>query len=384
MTSGAVGVALAGEHGVLTLNADGAYSYAVDNADAAVNALRTPGDTLTDTFRYTVQDTAGGASTTTLTVTIHGANDAPTVAAALAGQAATADAAFSFTVPAGTFADVDAGDTLALSATTADGAPLPSWLSFNAATGQFSGTPHAGDAGALSVKVTATDSAAATASSTFDITVAVPVGHDITGSTKADLVTLGDGPKNTTAGADTVHAGGGADTVAGGGGDDQLFGQAGADSLDGGDGADQLVGAAGDDTLLGAAGADSLDGGDGSDSLFGGAGDDSLLGGAGNDVLQGDEGSDTLKGGLGNDLFVFDAEHNLATDRDVVLDLKAGDHIRLDGLSIVSATSAKLAGAAAAADVLLTLSNGSQVVIADLALTSPTKPAWNDGAGWLV
>ena len=56
------GVALAGDYGSLTLNADGTYSYVVDNGDAAVNALRTAADTLADVFTYTVRDTAGAIS----------------------------------------------------------------------------------------------------------------------------------------------------------------------------------------------------------------------------------------------------------------------------------------------------------------------------------
>ena len=57
------------------------------------------------------------ASSTTSTLTVANVNDAPTVANPIADQAATQDAAFSFTLPAGTFADVDAGDTLSYSAT---------------------------------------------------------------------------------------------------------------------------------------------------------------------------------------------------------------------------------------------------------------------------
>jgi hypothetical protein len=55
---------------------------------------------------------------------------------------------------------VDVGDTLALTATRADGSALPSWLSFNAATRTFSGTPANGDVGPIEVKLTATDGSA--------------------------------------------------------------------------------------------------------------------------------------------------------------------------------------------------------------------------------
>ena len=75
-TSGTVGAALTGAHGTLTLNADGSYTYVVNNSDAAVQALNT-GGTLTDTFTYTVKDPGGLTDTAQLTITINGADDAP-------------------------------------------------------------------------------------------------------------------------------------------------------------------------------------------------------------------------------------------------------------------------------------------------------------------
>src|SRR5207237_944806 len=67
-----VGAPVAGTHGTLTLNANGTYSYAIDNSDTAVQALRLSTQVLTDTFTYTVADAAGATSSTTLTITIHG------------------------------------------------------------------------------------------------------------------------------------------------------------------------------------------------------------------------------------------------------------------------------------------------------------------------
>jgi uncharacterized delta-60 repeat protein len=78
-------------------------------------------------------------------------NTAPIVAHPIPDQSATYGAAFSFTVPASTFSDADAGQTLAY---TASG--LPAWLSFDANTRTFSGTPPA--LGSSTVTVTATDS----------------------------------------------------------------------------------------------------------------------------------------------------------------------------------------------------------------------------------
>ncbi|MBJ7438893.1 MAG: VCBS domain-containing protein [Sphingopyxis sp.] len=76
--SGNLGAPLAGAYGSLTLNADGSYSYALNNTLAAVQGLDT-GETLTETFTYTLTDGDGDTATTTLTITINGANDAPTV-----------------------------------------------------------------------------------------------------------------------------------------------------------------------------------------------------------------------------------------------------------------------------------------------------------------
>ncbi len=69
--------AVNGSFGSITIAADGSYTYNVDNSNAAVQALRTSGNTLQDVFTYTMRDTVGLLSTTQITVTIQGANDAP-------------------------------------------------------------------------------------------------------------------------------------------------------------------------------------------------------------------------------------------------------------------------------------------------------------------
>ena len=72
-----------GLYGTLTLDASGNYTYTLNNALPAVQGLGV-GEKLTDTFTFRVSDGHGGMASNTLTVTINGTNDIPTVAAATA------------------------------------------------------------------------------------------------------------------------------------------------------------------------------------------------------------------------------------------------------------------------------------------------------------
>ena len=99
-------------------------------------------------------------------------NRAPAVATPLADASARKGDAWTYLVPGFTFADPDAGDTLAYSATLADGSALPAWLSFDAATRTFSGTAPANAAvGPLGLKVTATDAGGLSASTGFTLAI---------------------------------------------------------------------------------------------------------------------------------------------------------------------------------------------------------------------
>ena len=159
----------AGNYGSLVLNADGSYTYALDNASIGVQSLA-QGQTVTETFAY--QATDGIVSTpSTLTVTITGTNDAPVLAAAIADQQTNEDTPFRFTVPANTFTDIDQGDHLTYTATLSNGAVLPSWLKFDSATQTFSGIPGNWDVAKLNVIVTATDTGGLSASDTFALDV---------------------------------------------------------------------------------------------------------------------------------------------------------------------------------------------------------------------
>jgi hypothetical protein len=134
----------------------------------------------------TATDTLGLSSSETFTVTVPAL--APVVAAPTATQTITANQAFSLALGGHVFSDPQ-GEALTLSATLASGAALPSWLSFNAATGVFSGTGP--DATApVSVKVTAIDTSKLSVSETFtvDVHASAPV---LAAQTPVQDLTLG-------------------------------------------------------------------------------------------------------------------------------------------------------------------------------------------------
>jgi len=76
---------------------------------------------------------------------------------------------FNFQIPDSTFVDDDGNNALTYSASLSNGKPLPSWLSLNAGTKTFSGTPDT--TGTFTIKVVATDTANASASTTFKLTI---------------------------------------------------------------------------------------------------------------------------------------------------------------------------------------------------------------------
>ena len=128
--------------------------FAIDEATGEVRfaADTTPDHETTASYAITVTATVGSQSATQdVTISVTDVNDAPTLANAIVDQVATEGQGFSYTIPANTFADEDAGDTLTITvAETAD------WLSYDDATGVLSGTPPVGAAD-VTVTVTATD-----------------------------------------------------------------------------------------------------------------------------------------------------------------------------------------------------------------------------------
>lgn len=103
-------------------------------------------------------------------LTIAPVNDVSRLLQLLGNLATAEDQPFSMVLPAGMFGDVD-GDALVLSAALADGSTLPSWLTFDAVSGTFSGTPGNGEVGSLAIAVKATDSAGANTTASFTLAV---------------------------------------------------------------------------------------------------------------------------------------------------------------------------------------------------------------------
>jgi VCBS repeat-containing protein len=149
--------------GTFDIDAAGAWSFEANNTFDNLNV----GDSVNETYNVTSID----GTPSTVTVTINGTNDAPTISNVITDQVTNEDVPFSFTIPTNTFEDVDVGDTLTYNATLGDDSALPTWLTFDAVTQTFSGTPDNNNVGVIDVKVTATDTGGLSVSDTFSMTI---------------------------------------------------------------------------------------------------------------------------------------------------------------------------------------------------------------------
>ena len=198
-----VGSAVTGNFGSVIINADGSYTYNLNNANPTVNALQI-GQSLTDTFTYKITDKDGDTATATLTITINGQNDAPVAVV-------DTDTTLEDTPAAGNVlvndTDPDAGDTKTVTQFTVPGVTGPlvggAFAAGSTATiagvgtlvinadGSYVFTPVLNYSGAVPVATyTMKDSQNATASSTLTITITpvndAPVANPDTNSTPED------------------------------------------------------------------------------------------------------------------------------------------------------------------------------------------------------
>ena len=195
-----------------------------------------------DSFVVTATDSKSATATQTVNLTLAAVNDAPKVATAVTTPVIMIEgSAFSYTLPTGTFVDVEDR------ALTYSAKGLPSWVGMDPQTGKLSATPgyNAADTVLLKVTIKATDSLGLSASMPLNINLAnMPT---IVGAAGADSITAG-------LGNDSISGGAGNDTLSGGEGDDTLIGGAGKDVLTGGAGADRFV----FDTILGDSNVDTI------------------------------------------------------------------------------------------------------------------------------
>lgn len=307
-------------------------------------------------WQYTVTD-GSSLSKAWVSFDVAGNNTAPTIGAGLSSTVVLEDAPFTINILDDAFVDID-GDILNYTATLADGAELPNWLSFDGLS--FSGTPTNYEVGSLFVEVTASDgqdSAAAafelTIANTNDapestlalsdqtayegqlINFAIPDGS-FADVDAADILTfsatLSDGSELPTwldfnAATQTFSGVPSAldlgvfnidvqvSDLSGAMAYDSftlgvldvsdpsvsIVGTGSAELLEGTDSDDYISARGGADELFGYEGNDILIGGRGRDQLYGAGGNDHIAGGRGRDQLYGGAGNDTLKGGKGED-----------------------------------------------------------------------------------
>jgi Ca2+-binding RTX toxin-like protein len=244
---------------------------------------------------------------------------------------------WSFQTPAEAFGDTNPGEFFHYSATLADGAALPSWLTFDAPTHTFSGTaPQGAD---LALKVTATDLAGLEASSIFVISsdgadhapVAAPIGKQDASENIVWRFAVSTGSFTDADSGDTLtytaSLSNGAPLPA------WLAFDANTRTFSGtpppgSSGALGLQVTATD--AMGASGSAIFDldvaspyqppsgmtlvGTRSNDTITGGPGNDTLSGLAGNDNLDGAAGADTMIGGAGNDTFIVDNIGDIVTE----------------------------------------------------------------------
>ena len=186
--------------GTFSIDANGHWTYSADNAQAAVQSLRA-GEVRTDSFQASTLD----GTHHTITVTIEGTNDAPVLSA----QSQAIDEDASLLHGQMTATDVDAGDTQTFSTTStvagftlnADGS-----YTFDASNPAYQSLPD-GQVRVLTIPVTVTDSAGATATQGLTITVTgtndvAVISGTATGAVTEDSFTRANG-KLSVSDADT-------------------------------------------------------------------------------------------------------------------------------------------------------------------------------------
>jgi hypothetical protein len=375
------------------------YSATLENSNALPSWLTFDATTLTFSgtpandyvgslnVKLAATDVAGATVSDIFTITVENVNDAPTLENAIADQNAKQDNVFNFQIPTNTFTDIDAGDVLTYSATLENNNALPSWLTFDATTLTFSGTPTNDNVGNLNVKLAATDKTGASVNDIFVIAIEKIIDNKrTTVGTPGDdnlIATPGsqfDGQNNivfTGAGKDEVDL----STVS-------VFPNSGNNIVDLGSGDDTIYINKGD-RGFGSDGNDTFDArdGQGNNRMSGGAGNDIFylgsndraLGGDGNDIFRVGLGDGNLiSGGAGADQFwIVNAE--LPKAANTILDFQLGtDAISIQGAVSLGITTSTLKLNQVGGDTAIVFNNQTLATLtgiqaSSLSLTDPKQ-----------
>jgi len=346
---------LAGTYGSFTFDAaTGAWTYALDNARAATQALA-GGQVVTETLNVA---SLHGDATQAITVAVTGRNDAAVIGGATSGAVTKAATTGGVSQVSGalTISDVDS-------------------------PASFAGGTYAGTYGSLSLTAAgAWTYSLDNANPTVDgLSAGQLLGDSVTvhaadGTTQAIAIQItgvdefvGGGVQTGTAGADTLTGSVGNDQLSGLAGNDRLLGLDGNDTLDGGAGDDVMDGGTGTDTASYASatgsvtvslaltvqqntggwgkdtltGIENLVGSASADTLTGSAGANAIDGGAGDDRITGGLGADRLTGGAGRDLFVYTAVGDSSgAGHDTIVDfVRLTDRIDLSAIDPILTTN---------------------------------------------
>ena len=155
-----------GTYGSVVINANGGWTYSLNNADTDTNALA-QGQTASDVFAYTMTDQFGATSSSNLTILIIGTNDAP-VAAADAASGNEDSAITTLNVLAN---DSDVDQALSTTNITGFTQGANGTVAINA-NGSFTYNPKANFNGTDSFSYTMTDAFGATSTATVNVSVA--------------------------------------------------------------------------------------------------------------------------------------------------------------------------------------------------------------------
>ena len=128
------------------------------------------GQTTTDSFSYTISDGDGGSDTATVSITIAGQNDAPTVANAVANVEVNQNAADTTIDISTVFADVDDGDTVTVTVTSSNGDVVTASVTDGILTLDY----QPNQSGKVTITLTGTDSQDVSVTTTFEVTVLSP------------------------------------------------------------------------------------------------------------------------------------------------------------------------------------------------------------------